>query len=257
MLSRPDFSLSTPNHLRIRVDEHTLSHALLQGLTIAFVSDVHLRPSMDAARLCALIAGLNAELILFGGDFADSRCEALRLLRALQTLQPKLGMFAVPGNNDVEAFGSVQALSSALRESNVELLVNRCTPLRWRGARLSLAGLDDALYGQPNADGLFSVDADYRILLSHYPILRSIPAPSRPDLMLCGHTHGGQFNLFGFTPYSIGFERLGSRRRCAPALVSGMKRFGHTSLLVSKGVGMSRISLRVGVHPEIHRIEFC
>ena len=73
--------------------------------------------------------------------------------------------------------------------------------------------------------------------------------------MLSGHTHGGQFNLFGLTPYAVGFERFGAR--CfPPLLVSGEADFGPRRVMVSKGIGSSRIPLRIGVHPEIHRIEF-
>jgi predicted MPP superfamily phosphohydrolase len=73
--------------------------------------------------------------------------------------------------------------------------------------------------------------------------------------MLSGHTHGGQFNLFGLNPYSIGFERFGDELP-PPAVVSGMMRFGPTTLLTSKGIGVSRIPLRIGVRPEIHLLTF-
>ena len=75
--------------------------------------------------------------------------------------------------------------------------------------------------------------------------------------MLAGHTHGGQFNFFGLTPFAIGFERIGSQRGLAPAMVSGARRFGQTMLVVSKGIGASRIPLRIGVRAEIHRLTFC
>ena len=90
-----------------------------------------------------------------------------------------------------------------------------------------------------------------RILLSHYPVLPD----ERPDLMLCGHTHGGQFNLLGLTPFAIGFERLVSRKPHA-RYIAGLHKQGGTQVLVTKGIGASRIPLRVGVRPEICLIRF-
>ncbi|MCQ2437587.1 MAG: hypothetical protein MJ099_04250, partial [Clostridia bacterium] len=98
--------------------------------------------------------------------------------------------------------------------------------------------------------GLFATD-DFSVLLSHYPIL---PKHCSPNLMLSGHTHGGQFNCLGLTPYSIGFEQLGKKRHLAPARIAGLAEMGETTLLVSKGLGMSRIPLRVCVRREVHLI---
>lgn len=226
----------------------------LDGMTALFVSDVHLRPAMDAQRLAQLLQEQRADLVLLGGDLADTRQQALRLIRALGGLCAPMGIFAVPGNNDAEAFGSLSALRAALAEMGAALLVNESAICLRGGVRLAIGGVDELRYGAPSPESVFSEGADYRILLSHYPVADMLAA--RPDLMLCGHTHGGQFNLFGLTPYAVGFERFG--RRCfPPLLVSGEARFGLSRVLVSKGVGSSRIPLRVGVRPEIHRIEFC
>ena len=93
---------------------------------------------------------------------------------------------------------------------------------------------------------------NFRVLMLHEPCAVR-PAP---DLTLSGHTHGGQFNCLGFTPYSIGFERLFGRR-IRPVAVAGLSEQPDGSkLLVSKGIGASRIPLRVGVRPEIELIGF-
>ena len=80
-------------------------------------------------------------------------------------------------------------------------------------------------------------------------------AATAADLVLCGHTHGGQFNALGLTPYSIGFERLYGRR-IAPLGVAGWQDADGARLLVSKGIGASRIPLRIGVRPEIELLCF-
>lgn len=225
----------------------------LDGMVALFASDFHLRPSMDARKLAQRLIDQRADLVLLGGDLADTREQALRLLHALRDLRAPLGVFAAPGNNDVEAFGSTDGLRAALREIGAKLLVNESALCLRNGARLAVGGTDEPRYGRPDPEGIFPEDADYRILLSHYPLKTMLAA--KPDLMLCGHTHGGQFNLLGLTPYAAGFERFGARR-FPPLLVSGEAVFGPSRVLVSRGVGSSRIPLRVGVRPEIHRVEF-
>lgn len=254
MFSRPDPYLATSRRADIAVHSLTLDVPKpMDGRTALFVSDIHLRAGMDAERFADLLARQEADLILLGGDYADTREEALRLFRALRVLRAPMGIFAVCGNNDAEAFPSHDALADALSLFGARLLVNQSARI---GDGLWIGGADEPRYGHPDFARIFpdASAADYRILLSHYP-LRAALDTARPNLMLSGHTHGGQFNFLGVTPYTIGFERLG-RKGLAPALVCGARQFGPATLLVSKGVGCSRIPLRVGVRPEIHKITF-
>lgn len=227
----------------------------LRGKTLLFASDFHLRPKMDPACILAPMLSIHADLILLGGDFSDTRDQALRLFDAFRALRAPMGIFAVCGNNDSEAFGDHSTLADALNIFGAQLLVNRSISLHLPGGNLHIGGLDEPRHGHPNCTNLFPNADGYRILLSHYPILPSESAA--PHLMLAGHTHGGQFNCLGLNPYSIGFERFGHKKHLAAAMVSGSRSFGPTTLLVSKGIGASRIPLRIGVRPEIHRISFC
>ena len=77
----------------------------LDGMVALFASDFHLRPFMDARKLAQCLIDQRADLVLLGGDLADTRRQALRLLYALRNLRAPMGVFAVPGNNDAEAFG--------------------------------------------------------------------------------------------------------------------------------------------------------
>ena len=254
---RHDLYFATARRPNIAVSELNIpgSPDWLKGRTALFASDFHLLPCMDPAPIAALMAGCEADLILLGGDYADQREQALRLFNAFKRLRAPLGIFAVCGNNDAEAFDGCGALRDALAGFGARLLINESVSISCGDGTLRLGGMDEYKYGAPNGENLFSEGDGYRILLSHYPILPDCACP--PDLMLSGHTHGGQFNLLGLTPYAIGFERIGELGKLAPAMVSGSERFGRTTLLVSKGVGTSRIPLRIGVRPEIHRIRFC
>ena len=229
----------------------------MRGTRALFVTDLHATKrttDADIAALKAKLAGVRADILLYGGDFADEAEHAIRLLRGLSGLTAPLGVYAVVGNNDREAFENIDELRRLLREAGIRLLVNEAVTLSVNGGKLVVAGLDEYKYGNPDATGLYpgEVSADtYRLLLSHYPVA----VKPMPDLMLSGHTHGGQFNAFGTTPYTIGFERILKRRRAA-RFVEGLHRHGDGWMLVGKGIGASRIPLRVGVEPEVNLIEF-
>lgn len=256
LFPRPDCYLSTAARLRIAVSRHCIpAPAWLEGRRALFASDFHLRPEMNPDAIANQLAACEADLILFGGDFADGREQALRLFESFRILRAPLGIYATRGNNDTEAFGDVPSLARALNIFGAKLLVNSFTALDLPGGRLIIGGADEYRHSRPDCAAALPDRAGYRILLSHYPILPD-PSLPQPDLMLCGHTHGGQFNCLGLTPYAVGFERSFDKRHLAPARVSGMENVGPTTLLVSKGIGMSRIPLRVGVRPEIHLIEF-
>lgn len=256
LFPRPDPYLSTARSVRIALQRGTLPGApkALRGVCALFISDVHLRPEVDPRPLRRMIDDAHADLILFGGDFADTREEALRLFDALMGLSAPLGVFAVRGNNDSEAFGPPEALARALNQMGCRLLVNESASIL--GGALFVGGVDEHRLGHPDYAQVFPESAGAKLLLSHYPILPHASEEDMPDWMLSGHTHGGQFNFLGLTPFAIGFERCGGKSRLAPARVSGAERFGRTNLLVSKGIGTSRIPLRIGVRPEIHLLTF-
>ena len=255
--AKPDLYFATARRPRIAVSELNIpdSPDWLKGRTALFCSDFHMLPCMDPAPIATLMAECSADLILLGGDYADERSEALRLFDAFRRLRAPLGIYAVCGNNDAEAFDGCDALRTALAGFGARLLVDESVSISCGGGTLRLGGMDEYKHGAPDGEKLFSEDDGYRILLSHFPIQPNCACP--PDLMLSGHTHGGQFNLLGLTPYAIGFERIGELKKLAPLMVSGSARVGRTTLLVGKGVGTSRIPLRIGVRPEIYRIRFC
>lgn len=258
-LSRPDAWLSRCGDLRCQVTETVVPEAppFLRGLRAVFAADLHVLHRTAEAELknfAARVRALEPELILLGGDYADRAEDCARLFKALAPIQAPLGCFGVVGNNDREAWPELDDLRGIMAEAGARLLVNESATLSVNGGTLCLAGIDEYRYGDPRPEGLLPEAAApdrYRVMLSHY----AWPVAPMPELMLCGHTHGGQFNLLGLTPFSIGFERI--LRRGAPSLfVAGLHEARGGRMLVSKGVGGSRVQLRVGVRPEIHLVRF-
>lgn len=250
-LPRPDFYIHLGWFDLPEVKEIAIANApaFMQGLRVLFVSDVHLRTQAGNAKLEALISILEAQkadLILLGGDYGEQAEECKRFFLAFSRLKPRLGCFAVPGNNDREFFPDLEVLKALAADCGVKLMVNERHTLEI-GGRLEIGGCDDHLRGNPETKNLFADETAYRILLSHFPV----KPDCEPELMLSGHTHGGQFNFLGITPYAVGFEP-----QFKMEAVSGLKRIGKTTLLVSKGIGVSRLPLRAGVRPQVLLVKF-
>lgn len=260
LFPRPDRYIGRCGHLNAFVAQRRVDGApgFMRGLRAAFVTDTHVRPGTTKAELDALaatVASLKPDLLLLGGDYADDTADAVRLFEALGAVKPPLGAFGVIGNNDAEAWtGRLDALGAVMRGAGCEMLINGCVRLPLGGGTLYIAGVDEYKNGRPRARGLYpeaGAPDIYRLLLSHYPVMPDVI----PDLMLCGHTHGGQFNLLGLTPFAVGFERIRPPR--IPTLaVSGQYVIRDMRMLVSKGIGASRLQLRVCVRPEIELMRF-
>ena len=257
---RPDPYIARSGHLRAAVAERTIegTPTFLRGLRVLFASDMHVLPRTTRADLDALarrFSDIGPDLLLLGGDYSDRAEGTHRLFEALAGVKPPLGCFGVVGNNDAEAWAErVGELRSVMAKGGCRLLLNEAVDIPYGGGTIRLAGIDEHLHGKPSISRLYPAgprEDNYRILLSHYPVM----PVARPDMMLCGHTHGGQFNLLGLTPYGIGFERLSPHRPHAVA-VSGLLTVEGMRLLVSKGIGASRIQWRVGVRPEIELLTF-
>ena len=227
------------------VVEHAVQCAPLAGLKLAFFSDIHASPRFSDAALEALFArvdALGADAVCVGGDFAEDARSLGRLLPFFSLLHPRLGIFACKGNNDSEIEGFEAAVRPYMR-----LLVNRSVEL----GGLWIGGVDERKWGVPRAGEVFPAGArGFRVLLAHYPVAHSFAGGARADLQLSGHTHGGQACVLGVSPYTFFFE---PRRH---AWISGECVLGGVRAIVSNGVGMSRVCLRVGVPPQVHLIRF-
>ena len=219
----------------------------LCGTRILFVCDVHLRRGVSDARLNAFVgqlADVKADMLLLGGDYAESPRDCTRFFRAMERVSFPLGAFAVPGNND---FRSLCELREGAVSAGIALLENESLRIDLPGGVLEIGGCEDHKYGAPRTRDLFSDDGSYRILLSHYPA----PPECECELMLSGHTHAGQLNLLGLTPYSLGVER--EFRLMA---VRGLHWIGGMRLFVGNGIGVSRLPLRFGAEPQIYLLKF-
>lgn len=222
----------------------------LDGLTVLLVTDVHAGPFVcpDAlARTFERLATLEADVVLWGGDFASARIDDLDGLDgAMRRLSGKLGTFAVLGNHD-HYTGDPGAVGRAVERGGARLLHNRSTRIERDGAFVAVAGIDDWNVGRPDLDAALRDvrPAEPVILLSHNPDALFAAAERSVALVLSGHTHGGQIRIPGL-PVLIRMSRY--------RLDEGRYRAGATELVVSRGLGAVGLPVRLACAPEAVRI---
>lgn len=225
----------------------------LDGLRVAFLSDLHAGPFVRESDLCSVferLARLEPELVLFGGDLVDSSPEdVLELRRPLELLQPPLGMYAVPGNHDYTAERDLVIWRGVLASCGVRVLENQGHRVKRGPDGLWLAGVEDLDLGKPDlARALQGCGGEEPVLLiSHQPDMFHEAAYVGVDLQLSGHTHGGQIRLLGQAPWVRSHTRLGYRE--------GLFEADGAQLYVGRGAGMTLLPVRIGAPAEVSLIE--
>jgi uncharacterized protein len=234
------YSLEVTHH-EIVIDDLPES---FDGYRIAFLTDTHVAPFVRRAfyrDVVGRVQRFDPDLLLFGGDFVTWR-RHIPLLREclLDGLGARDGMFAVLGNHDYWA--GAELVMKALPD--VRFLTNDRVLLKRGDDVLPLAGIDEMYRGAPDADRAFAGvdDGTPCLAVSHHPDVIDL-VRRRVDLLLCGHTHGGQIRL----PF-FGAVVVPSRHEAEYA--AGFHRVGPVLMYVSRGIGAIP-PLRVLCRPEV------
>jgi predicted MPP superfamily phosphohydrolase len=219
--------------------------AELDGLRMAHLSDFHLGvPSPGAVaveRGVDWVAQQQPDLVCITGDLLTHPRGEPRLRRLVERLpQPT---FAVLGNHDYAIARDPQAKASNLRELEpARLLLDEGELLELRGRSVWVAGADPR--GRPKTDpNALSRDADFRILLSHFPRTLDRLEPGRFELVLAGHMHDGQIAI----PYPGGKLRLAHP---SARYANGVYRTNSAVMHVSPGLGTTFVPFRFAARPE-------
>lgn len=219
------------------------------GLRIAHIADVHLCPELPHDYIVStmrLLGELGADIVAFSGDLLSAGRKYLHpYLDIFAQPQASYGKYAVLGNHDFVCDRSAP-VTEFLQDAGWQVLRNRSVPLPGAGGAVWVVGVEDMSTGSPNlykaVEGI--PERAVRILLAHQPDFIDKAVEAGLDLMLCGHTHGGQVVLpligppvvpskYGAT-YAWGlFDRDGTRMQ------------------VTRGVGMSSPHIRFNCPPEI------
>lgn len=216
------------------------------GLRIVQLSDLHVGRFFPPERLASLVAraaALRPDLLVITGDVVDDSARfAPAAGAALGAHRAPLGVFACLGNHDHWAGG--EAVREALQAGGVEVLGNRGALLQRGEASLFLCGVDDLWFGADLAAALAARPAGLcTILLAHQPVVAREASQHGVQLVLSGHTHGGQL--------AVPFLPQWSLARLISPWVQGLYTLGETQLFVSRGAGVIRPLVRLGAPPEI------
>jgi len=222
--------------------------ARFEGLRIAQLSDLHigtltprswgLRWSRSANARAPDVAVVTGDMVTSGTDFHEDVADVIGALRA------KEGVFVSMGNHDY--FGEGEPLVTLLRARGVAVLRNEGVVIERDGAKLWLAAIDDTWTRRDDVARAMRArpDGATTVLLAHDPNRFDEAAAAGANVVLSGHTHGGQIgvpffyrvaNLASFSyPYNVGFYRRG------PSV-----------LYVHPGLGTTGPPMRLGVAPEV------
>jgi predicted MPP superfamily phosphohydrolase len=225
---------------------------IFAGKTIAILTDFHRGPFVSLRFIreaVALASSLKPDLIALVGDFTQKGPDAsehlTECLSAVSKLKAPMGVFAVAGNHDHQIAGHNSGQFVSLEPLND--LTNRATCLTLAHQNLWIAGVDDLLWGRPNLKkSLRGIpDNEAVVLLSHNPDLAEVYPDERVDLILSGHTHGGQIYVPG-----LGAPWLPSRY--GAKYLAGLVQGPQSQVYISRGLGESGIPIRLNCPPEIN-----
>lgn len=243
-----------PNLLMVNREKLESSN-LQTPLKIVFFGDTHLGEFNDNDQLDRIVTKINAEkpdLVIFTGDLigstGDFTVNPEAIAQSLAKIQATYGKVAVMGNHEYALLDEYN-YTDLMNAGGFTVLVDDWLDISELNVRL--LGLDDVYRGNPDANLTDeALDGSYNILITHEPDIVDKMAIDQVQLVLAGHTHGGQISLPYLTEkilptngkkYVKGLYTIGSA--------------GQTKLFVTKGTGMTKLPFRFMNIPEIVAIE--
>jgi predicted MPP superfamily phosphohydrolase len=215
------------------------------GFTLLHISDMHVDMNSGAMhRLIELLHEIDYDICVLTGDYRgatfgsfEETLEGLAQVRA----HLKEAVYGVLGNHD-----SIRMVPG-LEDMGIHMLLNESVLIEQGDKHFHLVGVDDAHYFRVDNIEKATADVPHQecaVLLSHTPEIYHLAAHADFDLMLSGHTHGGQICLPGRIPITID-SRLPRSMASGPWTYKNM--VGYTSV----GVGSSIVPVRFNCPPEI------
>lgn len=219
------------------------------GATVALLSDTHCGPLHAPSyveRAVELTNELNPDVVLLLGDYVHQGGKHIAPgIAPFASIRATEGVFAVVGNHD--HWDGLDLTLAALKRARIPALINRASTLVRGGDPLTVGGVGDFMEGMQLPEITFRGvrRSTPRILMSHNPdYAEHLPEGVRVDLMVSGHTHGGQVRIPAY-----GAPVLPSRygRKYQQGLVQGPR----CRVYVTRGVGTIYPPVRFLCRPEI------
>lgn len=247
------------NMHQVRVQEYNVAtekDIRQEGYTVAFLSDLHFDTSMNGEQLaeyCADIEEYQPDVVILGGDIVDEASTLKQVQEAFTTLgqiDSTYGVYYVYGNHDKGRYSadcdfSMEELEETIEQAGIHILEDDTLSLneelyltgRWDRSDAAVAGYARMSSGELAAE---IPQSSYAILADHQPRDMEENAAAGYDLMLSGHTHGGQMWPVGLITEL--FDK--------GTVNYGRETFGDMELIVSSGIAGWGYPLRTGKHSE-------
>lgn len=222
----------------------------LDGFRVVQLSDIHHSPFTSREQIERAVETANSlqpDIVALTGDYVSKeRAYAAPCAELLGGLRARHGVYAVLGNHD--HWTDAALITDLFRAEGITVLVNQGMRFEKKGAAFWLAGVDDTMVGLEDLSLALagSSNQEFKLLLAHNPIILRRAARAGVDLVLSGHTHGGQVSLR--SEHSISGR---PRRR----LLKGLARQGETQIYITRGLGTVVLPVRFGCPPEVSLLE--
>lgn len=235
----------------VKVNEISLGTTNGELVKVVQLSDIQVSKGYSMDRLDKIVDKVNNEnpdVIVFTGDLFDNYAEygpTEEMIESLSRMNSSIGKYAVWGNHDYGG-GASRIYETVMTSSGFKVLRNEGETISLENSKqLFIGGLDDSLLGNPSIDTLLTYrnNYDYSILLTHEPDIADSFIDTNTQLILAGHSHGGQVNIPFLEP---------EKTLLAEKYTSGMYELENdTKLYVNTGLGTTKIHARFNVIPEI------
>ena len=222
----------------------------LEGFRIVHLSDLHHSPftgSRQIERAIETANSLEPDIIALTGDYVShERAYIAPCAELVGRLRARRGVYAVLGNHD--HWTDAPLIADLFSLAGLRVLINEGMRFEQDGASFWLAGVDDTMVGQEDLSLALAGSRrdEMKLLLAHNPVILRRASRAGVDLVLSGHTHGGQVAWRS--------ERNASgrpRRR----LLKGLGRQNETQIYVTRGLGTVVLPIRYGCPPEVSLLE--
>ena len=222
----------------------------LDRFRIVHLSDLHYGPMVDPRHLQRAIDianELRPDMMVLTGDYiSQERRFAAPCAEIVGQLKAAYGVYGVLGNHD--HWTDAKLIADLFQAEGIRMLVNEGVRIDARTEAFWLAGVDDTMVGLEDLPLSLAGarDDEFKLLLAHNPTILRRAARAEVDLVLSGHTHGGQVTL---RPEK---NRSGRPRR---RMLRGLGRRANTQIYVTRGLGTVVLPIRYGCPPEVSLLE--
>lgn len=240
---------------RLKIVSYRLENEKIEKpLRIALITDLHsCRYGTNQEKLVQAVEGQQPDIILLGGDIFDDEVPHQNSRIFLIRMAQKYPCFYVSGNHEFWS-GEIETLKDWIRDQGITVLEGDCQTFEANGSAVNLCGIDDPTYigkeetkTQAEHAYLSADPTKFTLLLTHRPELTDLYRENGFDLVLAGHTHGGQWRIPGilnglFAPDQGLF----------PKYAGGAYKLGNTMMIVSRGLAReSTLVPRIFNRPEL------